>query len=46
MKEQYERARLEIDEFDTEDVIATSGGTNVPNSNHYDDYEGQGYVFI
>jgi hypothetical protein len=43
MKETYERTDLEIAEFDVEDVIATSGGA--PVNDHYDDYEGQGYIF-
>ena len=45
MKETYERTDLEIAEFDVEDVIATSGGAPAPVNDHYDDYEGQGYIF-
>ena len=44
MKETYERMNLEIVEFDVEDVIATSGGAPVTVNDHYDDYEGQGYI--
>ena len=44
-KESYERTKIEIFEFDAEDVIATSGGDEIPESVHYDDYEGNGYIF-
>ena len=45
MKETYERIELDIVEFDAGDVISTSGPSNTPTSEHYDDYEGQGYIF-
>ena len=45
MKDKYERTELVVNEFDAEDVIATSGGATEPTSIHYDDYEGQGYFF-
>ena len=30
MKEKYEKAEIEIIEFETEDVITTSGGIDLP----------------
>lgn len=30
MKEQYERPIIELDEFETQDVLTTSGGTDDP----------------
>lgn len=45
MKEKYERAELEISEFDADDVIATSGGGTGGTSDQYDDYEGHGFPF-
>ena len=45
MKETYESIVFDIVEFDAEDVISTSDASNTPTSDHYDDYEGQGYIF-